>query len=137
MEGDLCKEIEDNALLKCKKDEIQKTLKNKSRFDQNEYKKLWSFGVGRAEANCVTDKTVGAQHMKDIKGNVLSGFNGVILNGPLTGEKMRGVRFNITDTKVHSDPVHRGGSQVVPMTGKIFKGALLSSKPRPQEPMFL
>ena len=137
MDKEICNEIEENDLLRCKKDLIQKTLKTKFGVDKDEYRKLWSFGVGDAEANCISDKAVGAQHMKDIKGNVLSGFNSVILNGPLTGEKLRGVKFNIVDTKVHSDPVHRGGNQVVPMTGRVLKGALLSSQPRLQEPMFL
>lgn len=75
--------------------------------------------------------------MKEIRGNVLSGFNSVLLNGPLMNEKLRQVRFNITDAKIIPDPVHRGSNQIVPMTGKVLKGAILSSKPRIQEPVFL
>lgn len=137
IDNELCNEIEENKMLEGKKDEILKTLKDKCGWDQNEYKKLWSFGIGDAGANCIADKTSGVQHMKEIKGNVVSGFNSVILNGPLTGEKLRQVRFNITDAKIIPDPVHRGANQLVPMTGKVLKGAMLASKPRLQEPVFL
>lgn len=137
MDKDLCVEIEENDLIKSKKDDIQKILKNKYGFDSNEYKRLWSFGIGGAEANCISDKTSAVQYMKEIRGNVLQGFNQVILNGPLTGEKLRQVRFNITDAKIIPDPVHRGINQITPMTGKVLKGALMASKPRLQEPMFL
>lgn len=137
LDTDLCNEIEENKLLETKKDELQRILKDKFDWSQDEYRKLWSFGIGDAEANCITDKTTGIQHMKEIKGNVVSGFNGVILTGPLTNEKLRQVKFNITDAKIIPDPVHRGANQLIPMTGKVLKGAILSSKPRLQEPMFL
>lgn len=137
LEEDLCIEIEENKLLEGKKDELQKTLRDKFNWSHDDYKKLWTFGLGDAETNCIIDKTTGVQHMKDIQGNVVSGFNSVILNGPLTNEKLRGVKFNITDAKIIPDPVHRGSNQLVPMTGKVLKGALLSSKPRLQEPVFL
>lgn len=133
---ELCKEIEESKLLDDKKN-IHKVLKNKFGWDMNECRKLWDFGLGDASANCIADKTTAVQHMKELKGNVLSGFNSVILNGPLTGEKLRSVRFNITDAKIIPDPVHRGANQIVPMTGRVLKGAILSSKPRLQEPVFM
>lgn len=137
LDAELCDEIEENKLLEAKKEELQKVLKDKFDWTQDEYRKLWSFGLGDAEANCITDKTTGIQHMKEIKGNVVSGFNGVILTGPLANEKLRQVKFNITDAKIIPDPVHRGANQLIPMTGKVLKGAILSSRPRLQEPMFL
>jgi len=120
-----------------KKDKLHKILKDKFDWDLNECRKIWAFGIEDALTNCISDKTSAVQHMKEIKGNVLAGFNSVILNGPLTGEKLRNVKFNITDAKIIPDPIHRGGNQLVPMTGKVLKGAMLSSKPRLQEPVFM
>jgi elongation factor 2 len=137
IEAGLCTEIEENNLLSNKTHHIHKVLKEKFGYDANDCRKLWSFGLGDAEANCIGDKTSSVQHMKEIKGNVLSAFNGLILNGPLTDEKLRQVKFSITDARIHSDAVHRGGSQIVPAATRAMKGAMLSSKPRLQEPILL
>lgn len=137
VEEDLCKEIEDKSLLKGKKDHIQKVLRDKFSWDQSDYKKIWSFGIAEASANCIVDKSTSVQYMKEIQGNVVSAFNSVILSGPLANEKLRQVKFNITDAKIHSDPVHRGSNQIIPVAARVLKGAMLSSKPRLQEPVFL
>lgn len=137
LEDDISKEIEENKFLDHKKDEQQRILRDSFNWDQADYKKIWDFGIGNAMANCIIDRTVGIQHMKEIHGNVLNGYHSVILNGPLIGEKVRQVKFNVTDAKIIPDPVHRGSNQLVPMTGKVLKGAMLSSKPRLQEPIYL
>lgn len=137
LDKDLTYEIEENKLLTDNKGRIQKVLRDKLSWDTNEQKKLWSFGIGDAQANCISDKTTGVQGMKDLKGNVLSAFNSVVLGGPLTGEKLRQVRFNITDAKIIPDAVHRGANQIVPMAQRALKGAMLSAKPRLQEPIYL
>jgi len=133
----LCKKIEDAKLLDAKKDALQKMLRDEFDWDPADYKKLWTFGIAEASANCIVDKTTSVQYMKEIQGNVMSGFSSVILGGPLAGEKMRQVKFNVTDAQIHSDPVHRGSSQVIPMAARALKGAVLSCKPRLQEPVFL
>ena len=133
----LCKEIEDKNLLNEKKDKIQKILRDKFNWDQSDYKKIWSFGFAEASANCIVDRTTSVQYMKEIQGNVVSAFNSVLISGPLTNEKLRQVKFNVTDAKIHSDPVHRGSNQIIPTASRALKGAILSSKPRLQEPVFL
>lgn len=137
LDDELSKEIEENKLIDNKKDEQQKILRDKFGWEQSEYKKVWDFGLGNALANCLVDRTSGVQHMKEIQGNVKNGYHSVLLNGPLIGEKLRQVKFNITDAKIIPDPVHRGSNQLVPMTGRVLKGAMLSSKPRLQEPIYL
>ena len=55
----------------------------------------------------------------------------------LCEESMRGVRFNITDAMVHSDPACRKGGQVIPMARRAVMAATLTAKPRIIEPVYL
>lgn len=55
----------------------------------------------------------------------------------LTQEGMRGVRMNLTDCNIHSDPSHRGPSQIIPCSRRLFYASELSAEPRLQEPIYL
>jgi elongation factor 2 len=48
--------------------------------------------------------------MLEIKEHMLSGFELVTKHGVLCEENMRGVRFNVVDTYLHQDSIHRGAS---------------------------
>ena len=50
---------------------------------------------------------------------------------------MRGVRFDIHDALIHSDPMHRGGGQVIPATRRVIYSSLLTAKPQILEPVYL
>ncbi|KAK3097811.1 hypothetical protein FSP39_013409 [Pinctada imbricata] len=57
--------------------------------------------------------------------------------GVLCEENMRGVRFNLEDIKVHPDPAHRKGAQVIPATRRSLFAAVLTAQPRIVEPVYL
>ena len=42
---------------------------------------------------------------------------------------MRGVRFNVQDTYLHNDAIHRGGGQITPATRRVLYAAEMMSKP--------
>ena len=44
--------------------------------------------------------------------------------------------FNIEDTVLHADAIHRGGGQLIPASRKAFYAAQLMCLPRLQEPIF-
>ena len=50
---------------------------------------------------------------------------------------MRGVRFNLTDASIHSDPAHRGGGQVIPTTRRAMLASVLTANPQLLEPVFM
>jgi elongation factor 2 len=52
------------------------------------------------------------------------------------GEPLRGVRFDLTDVKLHSDRVHRGVSQLIPAATRCMTAALLNSEIGILEPIF-
>jgi elongation factor 2 len=43
---------------------------------------------------------------------------------------MRGVRFNILDVQVHSDPSNRDGNQIISAARRLYYAGELSAKPR-------
>ena len=55
----------------------------------------------------------------------------------LTGENMRGIKFNLTDAQIHQDPAHRRGAQVVPSSRRLFHGLQLTALPTLQEPIMM
>lgn len=42
---------------------------------------------------------------------------------------MRGVRFNVEDTYLHSDSIHRGGGQISPATRRVLSATELLAEP--------
>lgn len=49
---------------------------------------------------------------------------------------MRGVRFDLHDVLIHSDPMHRGGGQIVPTARRVVYSSVLTAKPRLMEPIY-
>lgn len=49
---------------------------------------------------------------------------------------MRGIRFNIVDTTLHPDAIHRGGGQIIQTARKCFYASEMAAAPSLQEPIF-
>merc|ERR1712130_672639 len=101
-------------------------------------RKIWTFGCPPdAKANCVVDTTKGVQFLNEIKDHVVGAFMQVTTGGVLCDEVMRGIRFNITDVKLHADAIHRGAGQIMPCAKKTFFACQIASTPKLLEPMYL
>ena len=50
---------------------------------------------------------------------------------------MRATRYNILDVTLHTDAIHRGGGQIIPVCRRVCYAASLLAKPGLQEPMYL
>jgi elongation factor 2 len=83
-------------------------------WDLTEARKIWSFGPEGSGPNVLVDTTKGAYYLNEIKDSVVAGFQWASKESVLCEENMRGVRINLVDTKIHTDPMHRGGGQVIP-----------------------
>jgi len=80
--------------------------------------------------------TKGVDYINDVKDHIIQAFQEVIISGVLSGEKMRGIRFNILDLTIHSDPSHRGARQFIPAAKRGFYASQLTAQPRLIEPIF-
>ncbi|GAB6032337.1 Elongation factor 2 [Chamberlinius hualienensis] len=112
-------------------------LSDKYGFDSLEGRKIWCFGPDDTGPNMLIDCTKGVQYLNEIKDSIVAGFQWASKEGVLAGETMRGVRVNIYDVTIHSDSVHRGGSQIIPTARRCFFSSVLSAKPRLMEPVYL
>ena len=109
-------------------------------WDSTQAKRIWAWGGDEGGAagptNVLVDCTTGAQHLPAIKATVVSAFRAVCSSGGVAGERLRGVRFDLTDALVHKDPAHRGPSQISPAASRVLKAALLAAGPCLVEPLF-
>lgn len=92
--------------------ERSKILAGDFGWDKDQASRIWSFGPENVGANILVDLVKGAQYMSEVKDSVVTAFQSASRCGALAEENMRGVRFNIIDSVLHSDHVHRNGAQI-------------------------
>lgn len=123
--------------MKMEAKEFVRSLVDNYGFDKNEAGRIWTFGPNGEGPNLILDSTSGCQFMNEIKDSVCSGFQIVTNNGVLCEEGLRGARFDVKDTTLHADSIHRGAGQLIPCSRRVLYAASLLSQPRLQEPIFL
>jgi len=135
----LAKAIEDGKGVSSKDDPKNRgrVLADEYGWDINDARKIWAFGPNTDGPNMVVDTTKGVQYLNEIKDSVVAGLQWVSKEGVLTGENMRGIRFNLMDVTLHADAIHRGGGQLIPTARRVFYASQLLATPRLQEPIFL
>jgi elongation factor 2 len=99
-------------------------------------RKIWALAPEVTPENIMVDGTKGISIIGEIKEHVNTGFRVAVSEGPLIGEAMRGVRFELKDAVLHADAIHRGINQLLQPVTRICKGLLLSGDPVLYEPIF-
>lgn len=136
--GALSKAIEDGKV--SHKDDPKtrgRVLADEYGWDVNDARKIWAFGPNTDGANLLVDTTKGVQYLNEIKDSLVAGLQWVTKEGVMTGENMRGIRFNLMDVTLHADAIHRGGGQLIPTARRVFYASQLLATPRLLEPIFL
>jgi len=99
--------------------------------------RIWSFGCAdNARANVLVDCTKSVDYLDKVRASLIQGFIEATAEGVLCGEPLRGVRVNLMDAKVHSDPAHRGAGQFVPAMKKALRAGVLAATPTLLEPVY-
>lgn len=106
-------------------------------WDVSDARKIWCFGPDGQGPNVIVDQTKAVQYLNEIKDHVNSGFQWATKEGPVIGEQMRGIRYNLLDVTLHADAIHRGAGQIMPTMRRVTYAAMLLAEPRIQEPVFL
>lgn len=97
-----------------------------------------SSGDDMDQPTCLlVDSTFGIQIPNDARENIISAFEQVTRQGVLINAPLRGVRFDVVDTKFHADSVHRRPGSVIPTAVRAMKGAFLLASPQLVEPIYL
>lgn len=66
----------------------------------------------------------------------MQGFQWGTREGPLCDEPIRNVKFKILDAVIASEPLHRGGGQIIPTARRVCYSAFLMATPRLMEPVY-
>ena len=83
-------------------------------------------------ANVLVDATVGVQGVDGVVEHLLSAFEQLCSSGPLCAERLRGVRIDLVDAKIHGEAAQRR-RKFWPCTGKPLNGG---QKKRVRTPVF-
>lgn len=106
-------------------------------WERRDAKSICCFGpAGGLQANVLVDQAKGVAYWNDIRDMIVTGFQWAAREGALCGEPLRGVRFNLTDGRVHPDAIHRSAAQIVGPARRLCQAAQLSAEPRLMEPIF-
>ena len=92
-------------------------------MDKNEAKKIVSI-YGN---NMLIDGSKGVQYLHETMELCREAFIEAMRRGPLTEEKVAGVKIRLMDAKLHEDTIHRGPAQVIPAVRQAIYGAMCVS----------
>ncbi len=113
------------------KKEVAKILREKG-WDPDIAKKVMKFDP---RGNVMINATRGVQFIQESSDSILTGFEDVVKEGPLTKEQMRNCKFIFTHFVPHEDPAHRGLSQLGPASRRACLGAAIKAQPVLLEPI--
>lgn len=100
---------------------------------------IWAFGPEVNGPNILVDDTLPSEVDKAMLGqakeSLTQGFQWAAREGPLCDEQIRSVKFKILNAQMASDPVARGGGQIIPTARRVAYSAFLLATPRLMEPV--
>jgi len=100
---------------------------------------IWAFGPDNDGPNILVDDTLPSEVDKTllstVRESIIQGFQWGCREGPLCDEPIRNCKFKILDATVASEPIHRGGGQVIPTSRRVAYSAFLMATPRLMEPV--
>ena len=117
--------------------ERSRYLQNKHNWAKGVGRKIWSLGHPEfALCNVLVDSTKSIQNLSEVKESIVSAFADYTSRSSLTGESMRGVRFDLVDAQLHVDSTHRGSNQMISCAWRAFAGSHLAASPIILEPVY-
>ncbi|KAA1471418.1 Calreticulin-domain-containing protein [Dentipellis sp. KUC8613] len=117
-----------------------KFFEEKYQWDLLASRSIWAFGPDDLGPNILLDDTLPSQVDKKLLGSVKEhikqGFQWGAREGPLCDEPMRNVKFRILDASLATEPIFRGGGQIVPTARRVCYSSFLMATPRLMEPIY-
>lgn len=112
-------------------------LQNDFGWEQNDARRVWSFGPDSNGPNLLVDTTKSAEYLQEIKEHFVSAFQWATKLGVLAEEPLRGVRFNVVEVFLHADAAHRNDGQMVPTGRRVLYASEYTAEPTLVEPVYL
>ncbi len=90
--------------------------------------------------NVLLDDTVSAdvapKAVASIRDSVVQGFQWGCKEGPLCDEPIRNSKFKLINAMITSEPIARGGGQIIPTSRRVAYSSFLTASPRLMEPVY-
>lgn len=92
-------------------------------MERDEAKGIWDI-YGN---NMLVDVTKGVQYLNEVEELAIEGFEEAMRKGPLSQDRVSGVKVKLVDASLHEDNVHRGPAQVIPAIKRPIYAALINA----------
>lgn len=120
---------------------VSSFFKSKYDWDVLAARSVWSFGPESNGPNVLLDDTLVSEVDKSllhsVKDSIVQGFQWATREGPLCEEPIRNVKFKLLDATISSEPINRGGGQIIPTARRVAYSAFLMATPRLMEPYLI
>ena len=112
-------------------------IKNYEKYDWDllSARTIWAFGPDRPSTGlfgtCVlTNDTLSFETDKKLlsatQDSITQGFHWAVREGPLCDEPIRNVRFRLTQANLATEPIYRGGGQIIPTARRVIYSSFLT-----------
>jgi elongation factor 2 len=122
----------ESGAIGAKDDNISRVLVHDHDWESKHAQRILSFGPG---PNVLVDTTVGVQGIDGVAEHLIKAFSQLCASGPLCGVRLRGVRIDIIDAKIHPVAAQRRANEVVPAAKRGMEAAILDADPSLLEPL--
>uniref|UniRef100_A0AAV1VBX4 Tr-type G domain-containing protein n=1 Tax=Peronospora matthiolae TaxID=2874970 RepID=A0AAV1VBX4_9STRA len=141
LDAGLSQDIELGAIkLDMSKKDVASFFQTKYTWDALAARSVWAFGPSSNGPNVLLDDTLPTEVDKSslnmVKDSIVQGFQWSCREGPLCDEPIRNTKFKILDATIASEPIHRGGGQIIPTARRVAYSAFLTATPRMLEPIY-
>ena len=121
--------------------QVAKYFEENYDWDKLAARNIWAFGPEEMGPNVLVDDTLPSttdkKLLKLVSESIKQGFSWGTREGPLCEEPIRNAKFRVTGAELASEPIYRGGGQIIPTSRRAVYSSFLMSGPRlmdPQQP---
>ncbi|CCI49604.1 unnamed protein product [Albugo candida] len=141
LDAGLAQDIESGTIsLNFETKHVADFFQSKYKWDLLAARSVWAFGPDMNGPNVLLDDTLSSEVDKEslwsVKDSIVQGFQWSCREGPLCDEPIRDTKFKILSASIASEPIYRGGGQIIPTARRVAYSAFLTASPRMLEPIY-
>ncbi|OAL36215.1 hypothetical protein AYO20_04629 [Fonsecaea nubica] len=119
---------------------VAKFFEEKYEWDKLAARSIWAFGPDEMGPNILCDDTLPSttdkKLLKSVQESIKQGFSWGTREGPLCEEPIRNTKFRVTGAELATEPIFRGGGQIIPTARRAVYSSFLMASPRLMEPIY-
>ncbi|WOL01244.1 small nuclear ribonucleoprotein [Canna indica] len=141
LEKGLAEDIENGVVnIDARQRDISDFFQKRYDWDLLSARSIWAFGPDKQGPNILLDDTLPSEVDKNllnaVRDSIVQGFQWGAREGPLCDEPIRNVKFKILNASIATEPLNRGGGQIIPTSRRVVYSAFLMANPRLMEPVY-